>query len=92
MNIKNLFPTLVLFSAALFFAYDILADFMTNDEGLLHIIIESFVFLTITMVLFGEIRRLRKVKVELSEEKLRTARLTGELLVVMRDQFRGRDS
>lgn len=87
MNIKNLFPTLVLFSAALFFAYDILADFMAKDEALLHIIIELFVFLAITVVLFGEIRRLKQVKVELSEEKSRTARLSGELLAVMRNQF-----
>jgi DNA-binding CsgD family transcriptional regulator len=87
VNIKNLFPTLVLFSAALFFAYDILADFMAKDEALLHIIIELFVFLAITVVLFGEIRRLKQVKVELSEEKSRTARLSGELLAVMRNQF-----
>ncbi len=87
MNIKNIFPTLVLFSAALFFAYDILADFMAKDEALLHIIIELFVFLAITVVLFGEIRRLKQVKVELSEEKSRTARLSGELLAVMRNQF-----
>jgi DNA-binding CsgD family transcriptional regulator len=87
VNIKNLFPTLVLFSAALFFAYDIFADFKAKDEALLHIIIELFVFLAITVVLFGEIRRLKQVKVELSEEKLRTARLSGELLAVMRNQF-----
>ena len=87
MNIKNLFPTLVLFSAALFFAYDILADFMAKDEALLHIIIELVVFLAITMVLFGEIRRLKQVKSELSEERSRTARLSGELLAVMRNQF-----
>ena len=87
MNIKNIFPTLVLFSAALFFAYDILADFMAKDEALLHIIIELFVFLAITVVLFGEIRRLKQVKVELSEEKSRTARLSGELLAVMLNQF-----
>ena len=87
MNIKNLFPTLVLFSAALFFAYDIFADFMAKDEALFHIIIELFVFLAITVVLFGEIRRLKQVKVELSEEKSRTARLSGALLAVMRNQF-----
>ena len=87
MNAKSLFPTLVLFAAALFFAYDIFADFMADDEALMHIIIELFVFLAITMVLFEEIRRLKQVKVELSEERERTARLSGELLAVMRNQF-----
>ena len=87
MNIKNLFPTLVLFSAALFFAYDIFADFMADDEPLMHLIIELCVFLAITIVLFGEIRRLKQVKVELSEERSRTARLSGELLTALRNQF-----
>ena len=60
---------------------------MAKDEPLLHIIIELFVFLAITVVLFGEIHRLKQVKFELSEEKSRTARLSGELLAVMRNQF-----
>jgi DNA-binding NarL/FixJ family response regulator len=87
MNIKNLFPVIILILATLFFAYDIVADMLDGDEALLHIIIESVVFLAISMVLFRELRRLRLVKAELSEERVRTARLSGELLAIMRNQF-----
>jgi len=87
VNFKNLLPTIVLFSAALFFAYDIIADFADGNEGLLHIVVESMVFIAILYVLFREIRNLSRLKIELSEERTRTARLSGELLAVMRSQF-----
>ena len=87
MNIKNLFPIIILILATVFFAYDIVADLLDGDEPLLHIIIESVVFLAISMVLFRELHRLRLVKAELSEERVRTARLSGELLAIMRNQF-----
>ena len=87
MNFKNLFPIIVLFAAAVFFAYDIAADFIDDDEGLLHIFVELIVFLAITLVLYREICSLRQLKAELSEERTRTARLSGELMAVMRSQF-----
>ncbi len=71
----------------LFFAFDIIVDLLENDESWLHIIIEAMVFLAVSTVLFRELRRLRQLKAELSEERIRTARLSGELLAVMRDQF-----
>ena len=86
-NIKNLFPIITLILASVFFAYDIIADLLDGDEALFHIIIESAVFLAISMVLYRELHRLRRVRAELSEEQARTARLSGELLAVMRDQF-----
>lgn len=87
MNFKTLYPTIVLVAATLFFAFDIIADLISKDESWLHLFVESIVFLAISTVLFRELRRLRQLKAELSEERIRTARLSGELLAVMRDQF-----
>jgi len=87
VNIKNLYPIIILVSASVFFAYDIVSDLAAGDEVLFHIIIESIVFLAISLVLFRELYRLRLIKVELSKERVRTARLSGELLAVMRNQF-----
>jgi DNA-binding NarL/FixJ family response regulator len=87
MNLKNLFPIIILILATVFFAYDITSDLLDGDEALLHIIIELVVFLAISMVLFRELHRLSLLKKELSEERVRTARLSGELLAVMRNQF-----
>ena len=88
MNSKNLYPAIVLITAALFFAYDIFADLAADDENLLHIFVESIVFIAIILVLLREIRHLGQLKDELSAERVRSARLSGELLVVMRNQFR----
>ena len=74
-------------AAMLFFAFDIIVDLMENDESWLHVFIESMVFLAVSTVLFRELRRLSQLKAELSVERIRTARLSGELLAVMRNQF-----
>jgi DNA-binding NarL/FixJ family response regulator len=87
VNFKNLYPTIVLVAATLFFAFDIIVDLVEKDESWLHLLVESIVFLAISTVLFQELRRLRQLKAELSEERTRTARLSGELLAVMRKQF-----
>jgi len=87
VNFKNLYPTIVLVAATLFFAFDIIVDLVAKDESWMHLFVESIVFLAISTVLFQELRRLRQLKAELSEERIRTARLSGELLAVMRDQF-----
>jgi DNA-binding NarL/FixJ family response regulator len=87
VNFKNLYPTIVLVAATLFFAFDIIVDLVDKDESWLHLLVESIVFLAISTVLFQELRRLRQLKAELSEERTRTARLSGELLAVMRKQF-----
>lgn len=87
MNFKSLLPVLVLFLAAVFFAYDIAVDYTAGNEGLLHLVVELGVFLAITLVLYREIRSLSRLKVELSEERVRTARLSGQLMAVMNNQF-----
>ncbi len=73
--------------AMLFFAVDIVIDLIATDESWFHMFIEAMVFLAVSTVLFRELRRLSLLKAELSEERIRTARLTGELLAVMRNQF-----
>lgn len=88
MNFKNLFPAIVLVLATLFFAYDIIADLAADNKVLLHIFIESIVFLALTAILIREFRRLGQLKTALSEERVKTARLSGELLMIMRNQFR----
>jgi len=87
VKFKNLYPAIILVAATVFFAYDIIADLAADEENLLHVFIESMVFLAISTVLFRELRRLTQLKIELSDERVRTARLSGELLAVMRNQF-----
>ena len=73
--------------AMLFFAVDIVIDLIATDESWFHMFIEAMVFLAVSTVLYRELRRLSLLKAELSEERIRTARLSGELLAVMRNQF-----
>jgi DNA-binding CsgD family transcriptional regulator len=87
VKLKNYYPAIILASATTFFAYDIVADLLDDSEGLFHILIESLVFLAISIVLFAELRRVSRLKLEVLKERDKTARLSGELLAVMRGQF-----
>lgn len=87
MKLKNYYPAIILASATAFFAYDIVIDLLDNRESLLHILIESLVFLAISTVLFAELRRVSRLKLEVLRERDKTSRLSGELLAVMRGQF-----
>jgi len=87
VKLKNYYPTIILASAIAFFAYDIVADFLDDSESLLHILIESLIFLAISTVLLAELRRVSHLKLEVLKERDKTARLSGELLAVMRSQF-----
>ena len=87
MSLKYYLPTIVLVSATLFFAYDIIADFLGDSESFFHIAVELLVFLSITAILFIELRRVSQLSREISREQDKTARLSGELLAVMLDQF-----
>ena len=87
MKLKNYYPAIILASATAFFAYDIVADLLDDSEGLFHILIESLVFLAISIVFFAELRRVSRLKLEVLKERDKTARLSGELLAVMRGHF-----
>lgn len=81
------YPTVVLAIATLFFGYDIVFDLLSKSEGLFHIIIETVVFVAISIVFYGELRRVAILRTTVSEERSKTARLSGELFMVMQIQF-----
>jgi len=81
------FPTLVLAAATVFFAYDIVADVLSDDEGRLHLLVESVVFAAVITALFAELRRVIKLKAEVSRGREQVARLSGELQRMMQKQF-----
>lgn len=87
MQTRRYYPVITLASAALFFAYDIAADFMDDSENLSHIVIEFLVFVAVSIVLLNELRRVRHLKAAVHHERDKTARLSGELLAVMHSQF-----
>jgi DNA-binding NarL/FixJ family response regulator len=80
-------PATVLFLAMAFFAYDIITDVINNGDSFLHIFIELIVFVAISFILFRELHHVKSLNKEIKEEKSKTARLAGELLSVMLEQF-----
>jgi DNA-binding NarL/FixJ family response regulator len=78
----------VLLSAMLFFVYDIISDLSVGSDYNSHIIIEIVVSLAITAVLFQELKRVASLRSVVHAEKMKTARLSGELFAVMSKQFR----
>lgn len=87
VNIRNYLPTIVLVSAALFFAYDIVVDLLDDDESSVHIAVELLVFVAMSLVLFRELQHARQLSREISAQQSRMARLSGDLMVVMQSQF-----
>ena len=87
MRLKPYAPAIILASATLFFAYDIVADLLDDSESLFHIVVESLVFIAISAVLFAELIRVGRLTQEVRLERNKTARLSGELLAAMRRQF-----
>lgn len=87
VSLKHYLPAIVLVAATLFFAYDIIADLLDDSESPFHIAVESIVFLSITSILFVELRRVSHLSRDISREQIKTARLSGELLAVMKNQF-----
>lgn len=87
MKIKKYLSTSVLFTAILFFAYDIISDLSIGSDSNSHIFVEIIVCLAITIVLFQELKRVAILKDAVHIEKIKTARLSGELFDVMNKQF-----
>lgn len=80
-------PASVLILAMSFFAYDIITDLISDGDSLLHIVIELIVFVAISFVLFRELHHVKSLNKAIKNEKSKTARLAGELLAVIQDQF-----
>ena len=87
MKIRNYLSASILITAALFFAYDIITDLNAGSDSYSHIIIEIIVCLAITVVLFQELTRVASLRHAVHNEKIKTARLSGELFKVMNKQF-----
>jgi len=88
VKIRNYRATIVLISTALFFAYDIVADLLDEDENRFHIALEAVVFLAVSLMLARELSRVRQLNKTVSEQQSRMARLSGDLMIVMETQFR----
>ncbi len=84
---KKYLPAVVLTSAMLFFGYDITIDLLYDRDGIFHILVELVVFVAISVVLFAELKHVSSLSKEIRVEKSKTARLAGELLTVIHDQF-----
>ena len=87
VSLRLYLPAAVLAAATAFFAYDIVADLGDGSESLLHVVVEAAVFVSVSAVLFLELRRVGELRRAISREQIKTARLSGELLSVMRRQF-----
>ena len=87
MSFRVYVPALVLALAMSFFIYDIVSDILTNEDEFLHLALELCVFIAISFVLFHELQHVKSLNKEIKIEKSKTARLAGELLSVMREQF-----
>ena len=70
MSLKHFFPAIVLVSATLFFAYDIISDLLDDGESRFHIAVELLVFLSITAILFIELRRVSQLSHEIKREQV----------------------
>lgn len=84
---EKYFATAVLAMAAAFFGYDITSDLADGAEHPVHVLLESSVFVAALAALTLEIRRVRRLRRQVVEEQERAARLSGELLAIMRRQF-----
>ena len=87
MKLKNYFPAIVLILAIIFFAYDIVADLFDDEESTVHIAVELLVFVAMSLVLFRELGHVSQLRQEVSEQQSRMARLSGDLMAVMKSQF-----
>jgi len=87
VSLRLYIPAIVLAFAMAFFVFDIASDIWSNEDGYLHITLELLVFMAISLVLFRELQHVKSLTKEISIEKSKSARLAGELLQVMKEQF-----
>ncbi len=78
-SLKGYFTTVVLIIAAGFFFHDIFTDISKGYESLTHTVIEAIIFTIVIMALWFEIRRVIQLRQQVSKERDRVARLSGEL-------------
>lgn len=87
MKLRNYFPAIVLILAVIFFAYDIITDLAHGEESTVHMVIEVLVFIAMSLVLFRELNHVRELSRAVAEQQSQMARLSGDLMAVMKAQF-----
>ena len=85
--IYRYFSTVVLVFASIFFLYDIISDYLENVDNNIHILIELIIFIGISIALFLEIKQVIQLRKNVELERLKVARLSGELFRVINIQF-----
>jgi len=88
MRYANYISSVVLTCAVIFFAYDIITDLTESQDSYGHIMVELLVCFAITAVLFQELKHVATLKTAVQSEKTKTARLSGELFQVIKQQFK----
>ena len=84
---KDYLPIVVLGSASAFFLYDIVSDVIKGEESSFHVLIEGIIFIATSIILAHEILRVVSLQRDLSHQKDKVARLSGELNSVISKDF-----
>ena len=81
------FSTVVLILASIFFLYDIVSDSFEDVDNNIHVFVECLIFIGVTITLFLEIKKVIILRHNITVEKGKVARLSGELYQVINEQF-----
>ena len=84
---ENYLPIFVLVCASIFFLYDIITDITKGEDNFLHLFTESCIFISISIILFIEIKRAYKLYMQVLLEKEKVSALSGELYRIITSQF-----
>ncbi len=78
-SLKGYFTTVVLIVAGGFFFHDIVTDIARGHESRGYMAVEAAIFTVVMIALWLEIRRTIQLRQQVSKERDRVARLSGEL-------------
>jgi DNA-binding CsgD family transcriptional regulator len=81
------FSTVVLIIASVFFLYDIISELFEDGNNVIHVLVECFMLIGISVVLFLEMKRVIQLRKNVEIQKQKVARLSGELYKVINNQF-----
>ena len=85
---RRIFALVPLVGAILFFVYDIVADWLYEEEyGSVHFVIELIVFFGVSVALVIGVRDLRRLRARLSRETQRNKLFTAELMESINHQM-----
>jgi len=84
---SNYLSILVLVCASVFFLYDIIIDIAESKDNLFHLLTEGCIFISISIILYIEIKRAYKFYLEVLLEKEKVGALSGELFQIILNKF-----